>query len=56
MPKKNIPRNENQIRILYPARLSIKIEDQIRNFPDKRNIKQYTSNKSALQEMLNGLL
>ena len=39
-------------RLLYPARLSIKMEGQIRSFPDK----EYTSSKPALQEMLKGLL
>ena len=43
-------------RLLYPARLSIKIEDQIKSFPDKRSLKEYTSTKPALQEMLKGLL
>ena len=43
-------------RILYSARLSIKMEGQIRSFPDKRILKKYTSSKPALQEMLNGLL
>ena len=41
-----------QRRILYPARLSIKIEGQIKTFPEKRSIKEYTSTKPALQEML----
>ena len=45
-----------QPRLLYPARLSIKIEGQIRSFPDKRSLKEYTSTKPALQEMLSGLL
>ena len=45
-----------QPRLLYPARLSIKIEGQIRGFPDKRSLKEYTSTKPALQEMLKGLL
>ena len=56
---KNIASNENQRpepRQLYPARLSIKIEGQIRNFPDKRSLKEYASTKPALQEMLKGLL
>ena len=44
-----------QPRLLYPARLSIKIEGQIRRFPDKRSLKEYTSTKPALQEMLKGL-
>ena len=41
-----------QPRQLYPARLSIKIESQIKSFPDKRSLKEYTSTKAALQEML----
>ena len=45
-----------QPRLLYPARLSIKMEGQIRSFPDKRSLKEYTSTKPALQEMLKGLL
>ena len=45
-----------QPRLLYPAWLSIKIEIQIRTFPDKRSLKEYTSTKPALQEMLKGLL
>ena len=45
-----------QPRLLYRARLSIKIEGQIRSFPDKRSLKEYTSTKPALQEMLKGLL
>ena len=45
-----------QPRLLYPARLSMKIEGQIRGFPDKRSLKEYTSTKPALQEMLKGLL
>ena len=56
---KNIPGNEKQSlepRLLYPARLSIKMEGEIRNFPDKRRLKEYTSTKLALQDMLKGLL
>ena len=37
-----------QPRLLYPARLSIKMEGQIRSFPDKRSLKEYTSSKPAL--------
>ena len=47
---------ERQPRLLYPAGLSIKIEGQIRSFPDKKCLKEYTSTKPALQEMLKGLL
>ena len=45
-----------QPRLVYPARLSIKMEVQIRSFPYKRSLKDYTSSKPALQEMLKGLL
>ena len=45
-----------QPRLVYPARLSIKIEGQINSFPDKRNPKEYTSPKPALQPMLRVLL
>ena len=45
-----------QPRLLYPTRLSIKTEGQIKSFPDKRSLKEYTSTKPALQEMLKGLL
>ena len=45
-----------QPRLLYPARLSIKMESQKRIFQDKRSLKDYTSSKPALQEMLKGLL
>ena len=56
---KNIPSNENQrpaTKTNVPARLSIKREGQIRSFPDKINLKEYTSTKAPLQEMLKGLL
>ena len=45
-----------QPRLLYPARVLIKIEGQIKSFPDKRSLKEYSSTKPALQEMLKGLL
>ena len=40
-----------QPRVLYPARLSINIEGQIKSFPDKTSLKEYTSPKPALQEL-----
>ena len=45
-----------QPKVLYPPRLSIKIEGIIKSFPDKRSLKKYSSTKPALQEMLKGLL
>ena len=43
-------------RLFYPARLSIKILGIIKSFPDKRSLKEYTSTKPALQDMLKELL
>ena len=45
-----------QPRLFYPARLSIKIEGEIRNFPDKGRMKEYTYPKPALQDLQKGLL
>ena len=45
-----------QPRLLDPVRLSIKIEGQIKSFPDKTSLKEHSSTKPALQEMLKGLL
>ena len=32
-----------QTRLLYPTRLSLKMEGQVRSFPDRRRLKEYTS-------------
>ena len=45
-----------QSRLLYPARFSFKMEDEIKSFPDKRRLKEYISTKPEVQEMLKGLL
>ena len=45
-----------QPRLLYPARLSFKIEDKIRSFPDKLRLKEYNYTIPVLQKMLKGLL
>ena len=45
-----------QPRLLYPARLLIKMESQIKSLPDKRSLKECTSSKPALQDGLNRLL
>ena len=45
-----------QPRLLYPARLSINIEGQIRSFPHKRRLKEYTSTMPVLQDRLKVLL
>ena len=45
-----------QPRLLYPARLSINIQGQIRRFPDKRRLKDYNSTNLGLQNIIKGLL
>ena len=45
-----------QPRILYPARLSLKIEGEIKRFQEKQKLKESANTKSALQEILKGVL
>jgi hypothetical protein len=50
--------NENNFnpRILYPARLSFKIDGAIKVFHDKQKLKQYMTTKPPLQKILQGIL
>ena len=41
-----------QSRILYPARLSFRIEGEIKSFQDRQKLKEYVTTKPALQEIL----
>ena len=45
-----------QPRILYPARLSFKMEGEIKSFQDRQELKEYVTSKPALQEILRGTL
>ena len=45
-----------QPRLLYPARLSIKTEGEIRSCPDKTRLKDHTFTKPALEVTLKVLL
>uniref|UniRef100_A0A8C0N314 L1 transposable element RRM domain-containing protein n=1 Tax=Canis lupus familiaris TaxID=9615 RepID=A0A8C0N314_CANLF len=45
-----------QPRILYPARLSFKMEGEIKSFQDRQQLKEYVTSKPALQEILRGPL
>ena len=45
-----------QPRILYPARLSFKIEGEIQSFSGKQKLKGFVTTKPALQEILKGIL
>jgi hypothetical protein len=50
--------NENNFtpRILYPAKLSFKIDGTIKGFHDKQKVKQYVTTKPPLQKILQGIL
>ena len=45
-----------QPRLLYPAKLSSRVEEQIKNFPDKKKLKEFIITKLLLYEMLKDLL
>jgi hypothetical protein len=50
--------NENNFnpRILYPAKLSFKINETLKAFHDKQKLKQYMTTKAPLQKILHGIL
>jgi hypothetical protein len=50
--------NENNFnaRILYPEKLSFKINGAINVFQDKQKLKQYMATKPPLQKILQGIL
>ena len=43
-------------RLLYPAQLSFRMEEQIKCFPDKVKLKQFIITKPLLYEMLKGFI
>ena len=43
-------------RLLYPAKLSFRMEGQIKCFPDKVKFKEFIITKPILYEMLKGLI
>jgi hypothetical protein len=50
--------NENNFnpRILYPAKLSLKIDGATKVFHDKQKLKQYVTTKPPLQRIPQGIL
>ena len=51
MKEKNL-----QPRLLYPARISFKYEGEIKRFIDKQKLREFSTTKPALQQMLKDLL
>ena len=43
-------------RLLYPARISFSFDREIRSFTDKENLREFSTTKPALQQMLKELL
>ena len=45
-----------QPRLLYPARISFKIDGEIKSFSDKQKLREFSTTKPALRQMLNRLI
>ena len=48
--------NNLQPRLLYPARISFKYEGEIKSFTHKQKLREFSTTKPALQQMLKDLL
>ena len=56
--KENFPNlvRDLQPKYLFPARISFRLKDQIKNFPDKKKLKDFITTKPLLYEILKGLI
>ena len=45
-----------QTRLLYPARISFRFDREIKSFTDKQKLREFSTTKPALQQMLKELL
>ena len=48
--------NNLQPRLLYPARITFKYKGEIKSFTDKQKLREFSTTKPALQQMLKDLL
>ena len=48
--------NNLQPRLLYPARISFKYEGEIKSFTDKQKLREFSTTKPALQQILKDIL
>jgi len=48
--------NNLQSRLVYPARISFKYEGKMKSFTDKQKLREYSTTKPALQQMLKDFL
>ena len=51
MKEKNL-----QPRLLYPARISFRFQGEIKSLSDKQKLREFSTNKTALQQMLKKIL
>ena len=53
----NMMKGKNlQPKLLYPARVSFRFGEEIKNLTDKQKLREYSTTKPALQQMLKELL
>ena len=45
-----------QPRLLYPVRISFKTDGEIKGFSDKQKLREFSTTKPALQQMVKGLI
>ena len=45
-----------ELRLLYPARISLRFDGEIKTFTDKQKLREFSTTKPALQQMLKELL
>ena len=45
-----------QPRLLYPARILFRIDGEIKSFTDKQKLREFSTTKPVLQQMLKGLI
>ena len=53
---KILKRQNLQSRLLYLARISFKINREIKSFSDKQKLREFSTIKPTLQQMLKGLI
>ena len=53
---KAMKENNLQPRLLYPARISFKHEGEIKSFTDKQKLREFSTTKPALQQILKDIL
>ena len=52
-----VPKGKNlQPRLLYLARISFRIDREIKSFTDKQKLREFSTTKTAFQQMLKGFL